>query len=289
MRNHVLHAIYLYQMGRANSDDMLSALLIFAATSVLMTVKSFWKSLTALLLLMLGVMGVVITFSRTLYIVVIVCIALIVFLGNRKESWQGMRRLITAGLAGVAALIPFYYSSRVLRLMLLSYGFRFLSTQHLGTDLSLVNRYVEWKYEWQDILRSPILGYGFGGQFRTFSIIRFAHSWMTFSHSSYLYIIFKTGFIGGALFFGAYVSFLIKGFRLLRSDRLTQRTRIILRASMGYLIGMLIYAYAAPVLDSKTDLIWVGLIWGYLLVLGKHVNPQAGIAASISSSTRQIL
>jgi O-antigen ligase len=275
MRSNVLHAVYLYQTGRGNSDEMLSGLLVLLATSLLMTVRGFWKAIPPMLLLMLGVAGVVMSFARTLYIVAILCMVVVLLLGNSEERWRGIKRLLTVGLATVIAVIPIYFSSRIFRLLLWNYGMRFISTQHLGTDLSLRMRYVEWKYEWLSILQSPILGHGFGAQFRIFDILWQDHSWMTYSHSSYLYMIFKTGFIGAGLFFGAYLSFGAKGLRLLKFNRLPVQSRILLRAGVGYLMAMLIYAYTAPVLDSKTDLIWVGLIVGYFLVIERHVQNKA--------------
>ena len=284
MRNNVLHAVYLYQTGRGNSDEMLSGLLVLLATSLLMTVRDYWKAIPAMLLLMLGVAGVVMSFARTLYIVAILCMAIVLLLGNREERWRGLRRIAVAGLAGVVGLLPLYFSSRIFRLLLWNYGMRFISAQHLGTDLSLRIRYIEWKYVWQSILQSPILGHGFGATFRDFDIMRFIHWWMPYSHSSYLYMIFKTGFIGAALFFVAYFSFIIKGFRFLKSDRLSTRTRILLRMGIAFLIAMLIYAYTSPVLDSKTDLIWVGLIVGYFLVVERYIHNQDAVALSSPSS-----
>src|SRR5438093_933052 len=81
---------------------------------------------------------------------------------------------------------------------------RFLSTGKFSTDLSLLNRYSEWKSAWLGTLHAPILGNGFGSSFRYYQIISGFHQWSGYSHSSYLYILFKTGFIGGLLFFGAY-------------------------------------------------------------------------------------
>jgi O-antigen ligase len=281
MRSNLLHAVYLYQMGRGSSDEMLSGLLVLVATSLLMSVRSFWKSVPIMLLLLLGLLGVVISFARTLYIVVIVCIVIVLLLGNWEERRRGVRRIMGAGLVGIAALIPVYFSSRILRLLLWSYGMRFISAQHLGTDLSLRMRYTEWKYEWQDILQSPILGHGFGTKFRIYDIVRHVHYWMPFSHNGLLYMIYKTGFIGAGLFFAAYFSFVLKGFRLLKSEYLSTRTRIQLRAAIGFLVAMLIYSYSAPVLDSKTDLIWVGLIVGYFLMIERHL--KANIDTVLSS------
>ncbi len=272
LRSNVLRAVYLYQTGRGNSNEMISGLIVLIATSILMDQKGFWKTLLAVLLLLLGILGIIISFRRNLYVGIIICMIGVVLLGDLKERRRGIKRLLVSGLCGIIGLLPFYFQSRTFRLLLMNYGLRFISSQHLGTDLSLRMRFVEWKYEWQDILQSPILGHGFGTKFRIFDIVRDVHYWMPFSHSSYLYMVFKSGFIGAILFLGAFFSILFKGFRLLKSHSLPLHAQIILRASLGFLFAILINAYTEPSLGAKTDLTWVGLIWGYFLVLEKNIE-----------------
>ncbi len=234
VRSDVVRALYLYQVGRGSADEMLSVFLVFFATSLFMTRRKWSSSLLAIMLFLMGVVGVAISFARTLYVLTFMCLIGIILLGNRREILRGLKWLVVVAFTSIAAFIPLFYSYRVFRLLLLNYGMRFLSSQHLGTDLSLNSRYVEWRYEWQAILHSPILGHGFGTPFRMFDIIQHLNVWMTFSHSSFLYIIFKTGFLGAILLFGAYFSFLLKGFRLLKSEKITDWTRIILRTCIGY-------------------------------------------------------
>ncbi len=283
MRSNVLRAVYLYQTGRGNSDELVSGLIVLIATSILMTIRSFWKALPTILLLLLGLVGVVISFRRNLYLSILICIVGLLYSGTREERRHGIKYLVLTGFAGVSALLPFYFSSRIFRLLLVNYGMRFISSQHLGTDLSLRMRYVEWKSEWHDILQSPILGHGFGAKFRIFDIVRQVHYWMPFSHNGFLYMSFKTGFIGAFLFFGAYITFMIKGFQLLKLSTLSFRTRIMLRSGVGFLMVLFLNTYTEPVLDSKSDLIWVGIIIGYLLVIERYVRNQGVSLDTLSS------
>ncbi len=270
MRNNVVAAVYLYQMGRGSTDDTLASFTVILSVSFLMSFRRGWATTAWAIVLLLASIGVIISFKRDLYVATIICAMLVLFLGSNEERRRATIRLLMVAAVGLVSLAFLYFSSHIFHLLLLSYGLRFMSTQHLGTDLSLVNRYVEWHYEWQAILRSPIFGHGFGAQFRTFDMIRGFNSWMTFSHSSYLYMIFKTGFVGAILFFAAYFSFLAKGFRLIKLKNLSPRARVITRAILGYLIIILFSALTEPELDSKTDLIWVGLMWGYFLALESH-------------------
>jgi len=269
MRSNVSQAVYLYQMGRAKTDESLAAFLILLSTSFLMSVRRSWKLLPVAAVWVVAWIGVIVTFSRSLYVAAFVTMILTLVLGTSLERHRGRIRVLLATLAAGSAIVPILLTSRLFRLLAYNYFARLLTTQHLSTDLSLRQRYIEWSYQWNAIKESPILGSGFGGQFKTFNMIENFHSWMGFSHSSYLYLVFKTGFPGAFLFLAAYVAFLYKGFNLLKSPLLTDPARSVVRASVGYLIVILIYAYTGPIWDSKTDQIWTGLIWGYFLSLEK--------------------
>jgi O-antigen ligase len=275
MRSNLIGAIYFYEVGRGTFDITISGFLVLIATSSLMSLRKTWKSSITIVLFLLTLGGVIISFSRSLYVATFIGVLLTVWLGNRNERRIGTVRLLLTGAIGVLAMIPIYLKSRLIRLLLQSYFLRIISTQHMGTDVSLRLRYGEWRSEWHQILRSPILGYGFGSKFRVYDFVMHHHFWSPFSHSSYLYMVFKTGFVGAFLFFAAYFGFMYKGFQLTRSSNLSGIARIAVRACLAYLLLILVFAYAAPVFDSKTDLIWVGLIWGYFLALEKQTNAQS--------------
>ncbi|HEY3876448.1 MAG TPA: hypothetical protein VGM92_13315, partial [Candidatus Kapabacteria bacterium] len=73
MKSHIARSYYLFEIGRSNTDEMLAVLLALLGTSLLMSTRGFWKTLGAMVLLALGLLGVVISLGRTLYIAVIVC------------------------------------------------------------------------------------------------------------------------------------------------------------------------------------------------------------------------
>jgi O-antigen ligase len=270
LRNHLVQVVYLYQIGRGNTDETLAAFFVLLSVSCLMSVRHRWIWVLSALTLILAFIGVLISFRRNLYLATIASILVILPMGSKREFKRGIKVMLLITIFCCAGVVFLFYSSHLFHLLLLNYGLRFSSASHLGTDLSLANRYVEWAYEWQAILHSPILGHGFGSQFLTYSLIWHYSFWSTNSHSSYLYMIFKTGFIGATLFFIAYFAFLREGFLLLKAKGLTKQDYIITRAILGYLIVFLLYAFTEPALDSKTDLVWIGLIWGYFLVSKKY-------------------
>ncbi len=270
LRSHLAHSIYLYQIGRATYDLSLTMFVILIMTSSLMHPGRWWQTLSAIGLLLLGIAGLFTTFSRNSYISTPMVMIVVLWLGKVSERRAGMKRLTYALCVGIAMAIPIILSSRLLLLILLAFATRLLSAGHYQTDLSLQMRYGEWRDEWHAILQSPLFGHGFGTPFRTFAIAFHSHVWMSFSHSSYLYIVFKTGFIGALFFFSAYFVFMSKGFKLVRNQNFSPRSRVVLRASFAFLIIVLFQAYLGAVFDTKTSMMWLGLVWGYFLAIEKQ-------------------
>jgi O-antigen ligase len=209
------------------------------------------------------------SFARALYVSTLVGMIVVLITAAPKERLRGLIRTgLTFGL-GIILLIPVFFSVRIFHLLIEHYALRLLSSQHIQSDLSLRMRYLEWQSELEAIKDLPFFGHGFGSAFR-FLTIEGYHMWQAFSHSSYLYLLFKTGVIGSIFFWGSYVAFGLLGLKLVRDSNLSIRSRIAVRAGFGYIVLIVFYSYAAPVLDSKTDLIWIGLIWGIFLALEKN-------------------
>jgi O-antigen ligase len=274
IRSNIARAAYLYQIGRGRYDLSLTMFIILIMTSTLMRQSKWWQTLPTITLFLLGIVGLSTLFSRNSYISTPLAMIVVLWLGNDKERVVGMKYLMYALGIGLAIAIPIVSASRVLRLILLRYAGQLLTVKHYHNDLSLQMRYTEWRDEWHAILQSPILGHGFGTQFRTFDLVFHLNSWMSFSHSGYLYIVYKTGFFGALLFFAAYLTFMVKGFSLARERHFSPRTRVVLRASFAFLLIVLAQAYLGPVFDSKTSMIWLGLVWGYYLALEKQTRKK---------------
>jgi O-antigen ligase len=272
VKNNVSTAVYVWETGRGKFDVSLSLFLVLVATASLMQAQSFSRVVFGFVLLGIGAVGVAITMKRSLYITSLLGIPAIIYLGNPIERKRALKRLFSLAIIAISSLFVLVHSSRLIRLLLSLYQSRFSSSKNLTTDHSLTNRYSEWHGVISAIWHSPILGHGFGSSFRYFNVLGRYHVIEGFTHNSYLFLLFKTGIIGAILFMASYMAFVFKGFRLLRRVELSDRHRILLRASLVYLCVFLIFAYVEPALDSKTDLIWIGLIWGYILALEKSLR-----------------
>lgn len=272
VRNNLIQAYYLYQMGRGYFDVMLAPFIILLLFSCLMVERSKWKVRGTIALVMVEILALILSMTRNMYAATPVAMGIVWLLGNHNERKRANRRILD--VVGLSALGIFVaaISYRIISILVKATWIRAISAQKLGNDLSLRMKFAEWSGEWHAIKQSPILGHGFGASFRIFDIVQHFNVWMTFSHSSYLYIVFKTGFVGALLFFIPFFTFLYKAFVLSRQRSVSPRTRITARACFACLIVLLFSAYLGPVLDSKTDLMWVGLIWGYILAVEKQTK-----------------
>ena len=278
IRNHLVQAYYLYQVGRATMDLSLAAFLIVVLVSFLMVEQRPWRVMAATILLFGEGLAVILSTTRNAYVSIAVAATIVWLLGNREERKRGIRRMSIIGAIAGAGIFVAAISSRLISLLLKAYWIRLLSAQKLGKDLSMRMKFAEWSGEWHAIKQSPILGHGFGASFRSFDFYDFYHVWMTFSHNSYLYIIFKTGFVGALLFLIPFFAFMFKAFRLSRLPSLPRRTRIGVRGCFGCMILLLFATNLGPVFDSKTILMWVGLIWGYLLAVEKQIRDSKTVS-----------
>ncbi len=284
IRSHLIQAVYLYEAGHSTADVVFCSFWVLFVVSIMTTTQKLRTLLISYGALAFGFIGILISMKRSLYISTVICTFIVVLLGSKEERRRGVFRLGMAIVAIVLIFMPVYFSSRLTRLMLAAYVHRFLTSQHITSDLSLLNRYVEYGYAWKAVLHSPVFGYGFGGRFRTFEIIDRVHKWVGFTHNSYLYIAVKAGIIASVLFIAAYFSFIIKGFKLLRSKGTSVMDKMILRACLASLILFLFFASTEPAFDSKTELGWIALMWGYFLALEQQKKTNKTSEFSLSGS-----
>jgi O-antigen ligase len=233
------------------------------------------RRIPLILLLAISTFGVIISFARTIYVGTLFGLFLLFWLSDSKQRWNYVKLALGTLTTAAAVLIPILQRSRVLALLAQNYLHRFTSSTNLRTDRSLMSRYVEWDHIWKAITDSPLLGQGFGAVYTFFNILTYSHEVRSYSHSSYLYILFKTGIIGGALFFGVFGIAIAKAWMLARDKRSSPKVRLIAQVCFASLIAFLIDCQTAPVLVSKTDSLWIGIIFGFLItnfVTSRRVN-----------------
>ena len=267
VKSSIGEAVYLWEVGRGNTDESFSAFLMLIGAAMLIHAKGWHRYSLAVALFALGWVGIAVCFSRTLYVASVAAIIILVALSGKGMYRKASSRIALAFGFMSLPLVPIYFVSRTIRLLMKSYLIRFLSTSHYKTDASLLNRFSEWRAIGHEIVQSPIIGWGFGSRFRYYQIIAHFHQISAYSHSSYLYIVYKVGVFAAISFFIAYFGFVYKGIILLRNRNIDDKNRGMLLAGVSYLLLTIIDSYTTPMLNSKTDMVWVAVIWGYILSL----------------------
>ena len=91
-------------------------------------------------------------------------------------------------------------------------------------DLSLINRFYEWKTAIEAALQSPVLGRGFGVPYSFYDILYQATDNRPFSHSTYVGVFYRHGLVGLGLFLSLYLGTAWRAAQLVREETGLRRT-----------------------------------------------------------------
>ena len=160
--------------------------------------------------------GLVIGQSRTIWLASSLCLALMFVLVSPREKIRALL-FVSAGtvmVAGVAALVLDDFFSTVLA----GLGERVVSIDGAASqDISLINRFYEWRAVWDASKASLLVGHGFGVPFHFFNVIYFFTESKTFVHNGYLGIFYRHGILGSGLVAFIVVASFVRGINLVRN------------------------------------------------------------------------
>lgn len=178
--------------GAGNENVLLFGTIFCLAA--LLSAKSFWIKAVLLLGLLLSIGAVIVTLTRSLWVVTILASG-IIFLVSEKPV---KRRFLlysgfAFGVAGILAVIYWEFTLFIVEILV----FRFTSIGDGLQDLSLLNRFYEMQHVWERIKENPISGWGFGTEYSRYEILRGrATDMVSYIHNGYLALWFKMGIFG---------------------------------------------------------------------------------------------
>lgn len=162
--------------------------------------------------------------SRTVWLAIGLALFVVFLLVNGRDRI----RLLIFGATGFATVLAvgFLVLDDLFLLILTGLGDRFTSIGGATErDLSLINRFYEWRTVWAHILDSPLVGHGFGVEYDFFSRLYYVTERKTFVHNTYLGLLYRHGIVGLGL-----VLFFVGG-SCLRGIRLARRSKSYLARS----------------------------------------------------------
>lgn len=267
-RQNVVKAVYAWEMGRAIVDPAAAIFLIFIALSLAMSLRRDERRWWLYPIMLIGIGVLALSNFRTLWVGCIATLPILFFVATKEERSRGYRFMATIMTIVIMIGVIAYFTSPAFKLYILMLGERFLSTGKASTDISLLNRFIETNILLDYIASSPIVGYGFGAQFRLFDSIKGFSYDSGFAHNGYVFTVFKVGIVGAVLLYAAYFGFIRKIYQLASSSLHTVMDRAIARAALGFILTTLVTNTSLNIFADRSSLVWVGLIWGFVVSRG---------------------
>lgn len=281
IRSTVAAATYLFETGFSHYDIVNSGLmcLLFSGLAALNRNRRYQPVYVLAILASIG--GLLMTFNRTTWVAVTLCIPVLLLLTPTDENrrrvtrvWIGVGMILTVGAIIGSLTTPMG------RILIEFLGSRIASASKVNSDASLVNRYIEWRYVLHQISSNPIMGLGFGGGFKIYVWVAGVSTMSHYTHNGLLIVLVKSGIVGTICFFGSYFGFIWLGITLRRSGLSTIRERTFVTVGLVSLLVITIVATTIGLILHREVLLYVGIIWGYLLVVRDRI---AGRKAELDS------
>lgn len=277
IRSTVVQATYLYETGFARYDVMNSSVLLLLFLGLVMLEATWKKRMPFIIGICIAAVGVLITFARTSWVGIVFCIPILIFFSPRVERKRGIRAMLLISSVSLISFVIMYFSSPLIKAIVQFSFLHFTSSSKVGTDPSLVNRYIEWGYVFKQIFETPITGVGFGGRFTLYNWLGGVVYRTGYTHNGLMVLLLKGGIVGLLLVMTAFISFFRLGIQLAVSKVLSDRERMIARVGVISLVFMMFHMMTLGLFIHREIMWYLGLIWGYFIALYEQVKSQERI------------
>ena len=233
--------------------------------------KIFYGILILFFLLLLGL-----SFTRGLWLGF--GISLLVLLIGFKGLRAGVARVLASFLLFLGAILggAFFFQRGSVIHLFHWISLRLFSSFTLRFDLSLLDRFAEWKSLWALSWQRPFLGHGIGRGFTFYSVNPWSWveeggiGWVTirYSHNLYLYLLYTTGMVGLFLFMMLIFN-VIKKAQMMQNESEESFVKAYCAAIYSICLGFLVTSITCPIFMGKTNSVYMGLLIGIFAVLNR--------------------
>lgn len=267
LRSSLLVSTYLFEITYHGANLISGPFMIFVFFHLLISEEKKKKKYFLFLGLLISIASMLLVKNRTIWILTITGICLTPFFLQKQYRKNSYKVFALLFIIFIFAITILYFRFPFFRIFLKFFISYLQSSSNLRTDPSLVGRYIEWRYAWEAIRQSPLVGYGVGSTYHTYNWFLGYFINAGYTHNGYLGTLLKGGIIGFILLFLAYIGFIRKGIVLLRIQLLGQKERAFIRAGITILLLLLIATTTFNMFAHRDVLLYVGLIWGYFLYI----------------------
>lgn len=238
--------VYQILQNRERTNERFLMIAMFGALTLYLYLdKKVGKvALICYLTLLLG--GIFVSMSRMIWLSSAFGTLLLFLLMRRKKRMQMM--LMAGSGTVVLAVLGMLLLDDFFLLIVSGLRDRFTSIGSAATqDLSMVNRFFEWRTAWRSIITTPIIGHGFGVPYEYYSLqYRFTEV-KYFIHNMYLGIWYRHGVIGLGMILFILARVQWDGYKIIQSRiRLTGIESATIIACMASVVGFAFAGLTEP-------------------------------------------
>ncbi len=151
----------------------------------------------------------------------------------------------------------------------------------VNANLNTIWRLINWNEMFRDIIIRPVLGFGFGNKFISYSTINLGwttglkEGWVE-SHNYLLSFLYRSGFLGLGSFIFIIVSFFRRVFRFLRNC-LDEKIKVIIAGLISCIIFILVLGLLEVVLEVPYMGSFLWIIMALIVIIINYYNKRVGI------------
>jgi len=207
------------------------------------------KFLLVVLIILLTV-GMVATFSRALWIAVLLSSLIILFSARQRITTYPRIIMLVAGTSLIIMLFLQSHMSNAFQIKdaIFTRTMSIINMRKNIQDDTLLIRLIEFRYAWEKITNNPLLGIGFGSSYRPniFGNVNYERNTSgTFVHSGYLAIQLKMGLLGTIVFIWMMSTFFRRFRRCWKKVKDPLYQAVILGIAASF-VGILVFCITSP-------------------------------------------
>lgn len=286
-RQRLAEAVYQWQLkARSNINEPTSMALLILSAGVVALAQRWRMRLLGFAGVVLGTILLLITYSRN----PILSGFLGVLIMSVLIPWRNSRRVVTALLLSVTVgtAIAFVVYPKIATIITSALESRIASVVQAGSDLSLKARIVESetlinRY----IVRSPLIGYGYGVPFGFTTPITGTWGTTIFVHNGYLWSIYKFG-IPIALLLMATILYPVGRLLVRAPKRHSGFNRVLMAGITGYCLCVLMMNMTSTLFTGVSAMMNFAICWSLFDYLHRNQLPAQQLGVSLAGAPEEL-
>ncbi len=277
-------AKYVWQIinGRARLNERLLFIAFTGSLSLALYIRRAAATVPLFVFSAFLLAGIIIGQGRAVWMAVALTIGILFVLSGGRERMRLSLLAVGASLLVIVAMG--FILDNFANIVAHGLTRRFTSLETATTkDLSLVNRFYEWKAAGALILQNPFLGYGFGREYAFYDIIENITVRKSFIHNMYMGVTYRHGIMALVLLLSFWGVVIWKSFRAFRLSRLDSWERPMALATFAALVGLALANATEPMFTSDEGTFAVAFLGAVATALWHRVtareNPHTPAAA----------